>query len=189
MMLGACSVAVNDTPRTTPPGKFKLGINFVNYLYPEFSGLPIPMPGLSGRYGISEDTDLGFRLFGFGFGMEMKKAFNDQSAIAIGTNLSTLGAFFYDIYGTYIYGFNPTGSTLYAYFRPHLQGFTADVNTADTTYSWAGNGFVLQAGFGFHGNPEKVIQPSIELGVIYPLMEDSKPAFLLSLGVNFMLGD
>ncbi len=189
MMLGACSLAVNDTPRTTPPGKFKLGINAVNYVLAGTGGFPLPMLGLSGRYGISEDTDLGFRIFGPGFGMEMKKAFNDQSAIAIGANLSSFGALFYDIYGTYIYGFNPTGSTLYAYFKPHLQGYTTDVTTEDTTYSWAGNGFVLQAGFGFHGNPEKVIQPSIELGVIYPLIENSKPAFLLSLGVNFMMGD
>ena len=188
-MLGACSMAVNDSPRTTPPGKFKLGLGVGSYLTFGNANAFFPLTGISGRYGISEDMDLGFRIFGVGFGAEVKKSFNQQTAFAFGANISSLGALFYDLYGTFIYGFKPAGSTPYVYFKPHLQGYSAEVSGSDTTFTLGGSGFAIQAGFGFHGNPDKAIQPSIEFGIYYPFVNNAQPIFLLSLGLNFMIGD
>ncbi len=190
IMVGACSMAVNDSPRTTPPGKFLMGFNIGSYVYPSSgTGGVLPLVGIMGRYGLTEDMDLGFRLLGVGVGMEVKKAFNRQTAVALGAQFSSFGALFYDLYGTFIYGFKPYGATPYIYLRPHYQGFTGAISDQDTTYLFGANAFTLQGGFGFYGNPDRTVQPSIELGFIYPVAENSTPIFTISLGLNFQIGD
>ncbi len=189
-MMGACSMAINDSPSTTPPGKFRMGFNVGSYVIsPSGGGAVIPMVGITGRYGLSEDMDIGFRLLGVGVGLEVKKAFNRQTAMALGVQFSSFGGLFYDLYGTLIYGFKPEGATPYVYLRPHYQGFSGSTSTSDTTYAFAANAFTLQGGFGFYGNPNKTVQPSIELGFIYPLTNGATPVFHLSLGINFQVGD
>ncbi len=189
-MVGACSMAVNDSPRTTPPGKFRMGFNLGSYIVsPTGGGVVIPMVGIMGRYGLTEDMDIGFRLLGFGAGLEVKKALNPQTALALGVQFSSFGALFYDLYGTLMYGFKPDGATPYIYLRPHIQGFSGSLSTQDTTVVFGASTFTLQGGFGFYGNPNKALQPSIELGFIYPLESGSTPIFQLSLGVNFQMGD
>ncbi len=190
-MIGACSMAVNDSPRTTPPGKFKMGAQVGSYLA---SNVVVPLISVNGRYGIAEDLDLGFRLFFFGIGMEAKKSFNQQTAIAFGSNLSIFdvdvyGTRVYDIYGTLIYGFKPTGSTPYIYLKPHFQGYIGKSHGSDTTYTFGESGLMIQTGFGYYGNPDKLIQPSIELGMYYLFSSNPKLTFSLSLGLNFMIGN
>jgi len=190
VLISACSVAVNDVPRTTPPGKFKLGIGVGSYLgYSSGNFFSAPLLGIYGRYGLSEDMDLGFRVFGTGFGLETKKAFSDQLAFAVGINAASFGAIYYDIYGTMIYGFNSTGTIPYLYIKPHIQGYLGEVTTSDTTLVFSNNALALQGGFGFHGDPDKVIQPSAEIGLILPLGQSFTPTLVLSFGLNFQLGN
>ncbi len=185
-ILGACSIAVNDVPQTTPPGKFKLGVAIgsdIAYTSDNFSSTPIAT--VMGRYGLNYNTDIGFRVFRAGFGLEGKRAFTDRMALSIGVILNKpADPIFYDLYGTLLYGFRSTGSIPYLYIRPMIVGYIG--NSGDGSFP---AGLALQGGFGYHGDPDKFIQPSAEIGFITPLSGSFRPDIILSLGLNLQLGD
>lgn len=191
--LGACSLAVNDVPQTTPPGKFKLGLGLGNYLtYSSGEFISLPLAGVSGRYGLNYNTDIGFRVFEAGFGLEVKRAFSENLALALGTNLgmnTRSKQIFYQLYGTLLYGMQSIGTIPYFYVRPILNGYlgTPEEGSGFTLPA----GMAIQAGFGYHGDPTSLLQPVGEVGVYVPVSGSAslQPTLILSLGLNVQFGE
>ena len=190
-ILGACSMAVNDVPQTTPPGKLKFGMSLGNYLsYKSGKFVSTPLAGISGRYGLNYNTDIGFRVFEAGFGLEGKRAFTDRVAISLGTVLGKIGSgsVLYNVYGTFLYGLRSSGTIPYIYIKPLISGFIG--SSDDTTETLPiPSGFAIQGGFGYHGDPEKLLQPSAEIGVYFPLSGNLVPIIIISLGLNLQIGN
>lgn len=127
--------------------------------------------------------DVAVRMAGYGTGVEIKMAFSPYTALALGMNLYNAGETAYDTYLTLIYGFDSTGSTPYIYFKPHFQNFKLTAGDY-AIMPIAENTVAIQVGFGIYGNPDKQLQPSIELGFYYQLSNVPFQTIFLSLGIS-----
>ncbi len=179
----SCSFAVNESPKTVPQGKFLLGLGIGSYVGPGI----VPLTDLKIRYGLTDNMDIGFRIFSLGIGADLKLSFADRVALSLGGLYS--GAFGIQIWSLHttlsVTPFAP-GSGLYIFAKPIFSGAVGTIGigtVGDITF--AGYGFTMQGGLGFYANPESTFQPSVEVGAFL----GAPTTFYLSIGLNFFFRD
>ncbi|MEO0231612.1 MAG: hypothetical protein ABIM29_03625 [candidate division WOR-3 bacterium] len=84
LFLSSCmTMNVFEGPDTTKKGETSFGLGVSNFVLFDESGkpifMPIPFPYLKGRYGVTDNLDIGFRYVGIlGFGFDPKIKFLDK---------------------------------------------------------------------------------------------------------------